>query len=847
MARRLALAIVSVLLIGARGPVEVPLGDLVLRVEAMSKRPLGHGRFERTFAATLHNPTAVDLGEVVVDAASASTSVQVIEGRLRFRSLRAGETRTADALLLVQRRGGRSSAELTYTISSAAPALLTSVPADGAAAVARTDWPVLHFAARPSDEARRGFSFTCDSVAVSIAVHALDPGSLLLNPAPELPPATSCRVGWIGPGDRVHALGFATAEAGAEALVHYDRAIRRRLAPLPDDYFTTPDPASRTGLRVQIPVPAVDSGSQVLFRAVLERTSDFDGFSPHGSIVVRLSDVPDSSRVPRNAAESLDPLSPIVLLDLSPGSTSHGERVGFAAKVRSDQVGAGPLEHVLFVFPAVNLAPGGRYGLVITRRLLVDASRPFGPSVYSAAAFAAPEPGEHGSLARVRPLAEDVLAAAASAELPIPREDVALALRFTAHTNDTIPLAPLAMRSQLEALPPPAFTIDDVSPGFGHVAAIVHGTFESPDWRDGSGNLSRDANGLPQVQSVGSIPFVLALPDRPLGGAPLVIYGHGRPGSAENEVPFFAEVGLAEAGFAVLGITEPLDREVGQNTGLQAQDILLHLLIHKQVPGFWLEAVGEKLALLRLVPELADLDLLPLGAPDGSPDLDVGAPLSYLGISWGGITGQTLLPYAPEIRAANLVAGCGRFTELAIHQEGLRGFSLIAQVGQVFPNVLASELWAGFHAFQLIYDPQEAQAHAAFLYRQPLGVAGTTRKASILWTEGLGDTFAPANASRASAHTIGIPLVAPFQESTPVLDEVASPVEGNVDAATTGGLFQYVPQGYPGLPPTPGCEFEPEGHFCAQTNPAAVRQRVRFFESALDGEAAVIGDPFAEE
>jgi hypothetical protein len=325
-----------------------------------------------------------------------------------------------------------------------------------------------------------------------------------------------------------------------------------------------------------------------------------------------------------------------------------------------------------------------------------------------------------------------------------------------------------------------------------------------------------------------------------------VVYGHGRPGSAEGEVPFFAERGLAEAGFALLGITEPLDREVGQSAFLQGQAILLHLLAHKDVPGFWLQALGEKLALLRLVPELRELDVLPVGSPDGIPELDVDAPLGYLGISNGGVTGQMFLPYAPEIRAANLVAGSGRFTEALIHQErGPLGFSLIDLVGQVFPRVLASELWAGLHTFQMILDPQEAQSHAAFLYRRPLEVGGTLAKASILWTEGLGDSFSPSNASRASAHTIGLPLIAPVHGPTPVLEVLPAPARGNIDAHTTGGLFQFVPDGRSDQPPTPGCEFVFEGHFCAQTVPAAIQQRVVFFETALGEDAPVIVDPFA--
>jgi hypothetical protein len=75
---------------------------------------------------------------------------------------------------------------------------------------------------------------------------------------------------------------------------------------------------------------------------------------------------------------------------------------------------------------------------------------------------------------------------------------------------------------------------------------------------------------------------------------------------------------------------------------------------------------------------------------------------------------------------------------------------------------------------------------------------------------------------------------------------VPAPLRANIDAATTGGLYQYVPAGYFDLPPTPGCEEEPEGHFCADSNPPALRQRVHFFESALGGGPPEIIDPLAE-
>ena len=45
---------------------------------------------------------------------------------------------------------------------------------------------------------------------------------------------------------------------------------------------------------------------------------------------------------------------------------------------------------------------------------------------------------------------------------------------------------------------------------------------------------------------------------------PVTMYQHGSPGSAEREVPGEARDYLAQAGFAVIGFTDPLNREIGQ-------------------------------------------------------------------------------------------------------------------------------------------------------------------------------------------------------------------------------------------------------------------------------------------
>ena len=86
----------------------------------------------------------------------------------------------------------------------------------------------------------------------------------------------------------------------------------------------------------------------------------------------------------------------------------------------------------------------------------------------------------------------------------------------------------------------------------------------------------------------------------------------------------------------------------------------------------------------------------------------------------------------------------------------------------------------------------------------------------------------------------------------PFLPVVRGPLAGNRDDGGTAAFYQFVPRGVPGIPPTPGCvppavspATADEGHFCAQSAPEAVRQRVRFLRSAVDEAAPVAEDPLA--
>jgi pimeloyl-ACP methyl ester carboxylesterase len=302
-------------------------------------------------------------------------------------------------------------------------------------------------------------------------------------------------------------------------------------------------------------------------------------------------------------------------------------------------------------------------------------------------------------------------------------------------------------------------------------------------------------------------------------------------------VPNAARNFLAGAGFAVGGFTDKMNRVAPTSDELQLA-ILANVLLNGESPDYYVETYAEQMAFLRALQSLGALDLLPLGAPDGVPDLDPDA-IVYEGISYGSNNGQAFLAYAPDIRAAGMVVGAVRFIELLEYQDRtlpLGGQPLIQVVLPSFlTGVRAPDLWMGFALFAMTYDRQDPHNHARFIYRDPLPIDGTTRKASMLVVEGIDDSFTSNNSTRSLARQLGgIPQLAPSLVPVPDLPEVAGPIQGNVDADTTAAMVQFAPEGS-GLPPTPGCEFQFEGHYCAQSAPVARAQRVRFYQSALSG------------
>lgn len=647
------------------------------------------------------------------------------------------------------------------------------------------------------------------------------------------------------------AIGGVTGSGGSggnrSATVLYDRTDPTQIAPFPDDYWLFPDASLPTGYRVSLSPPAREADVQVLYLALMNETRELDGFSPTGGIVISLSDRPDASSLPVTPAASLDPSAAMGLFDLTPGSDTFGQRVPFELSPLSRRLPGQRVDHSLVLYPSIPLSPKGRYAMVVTKAAREGTSDTFEPSPFMSAVLGPATPGEAGEITRARDgLGDgvlDVLGDESVVSPPITVDDIALVLRITVRSTDEIPRTPLSMKEQILSLPPPSYSITSVSPGQGHVSAVVRGTWQASNWREDQYFVSRDVNGDPQVTGPLSVPFVLAIPQAAADGpVPVVMFQHGSPGGSEDVVGE-ASTSLAEAGFAVIGFTDTLNRELGQDLDYQNTVLFETLIREWRFPHFAMQTYGDQMGFLRVIEQLGSLDRVPLPNGDGVPDLDLGAPLTYVGISMGSVHGSAFLSYAPEIKAAALAVGAQRQGE-----QYFRGGDFLdifpPNLAELLPHATPTDYWIGLSIFQMIFDHQDAHQHAVFLYRNRLEVAGTTRKASVLVTEGVGDSTVPNNATRSLAWTFGsIPHLEPIWDLSPILEPITGPVTANIDSETTAAFYQFVPAGIPGIPATPGCEFWPDGHSCGQAAPPARLQRALFLRSAVENPVPTIVDP----
>lgn len=760
---------------------------------------------------------------------------------------------------------------------SAASARVESIPADGSEAVAIGLWPELRVAPAGASEAIVGIDLDCQGELRPVRIHRPAPGRIVVQPENRLPAERSCRLAWSRAGTR-EGIAFTTFRAAAapgRALqIVYRRSNPGEVAPIPDDFWTVFDPQSATRLRLALPV-APRSDLREVIEGLRPELGRGDGWSPIGPIVLPISDRIDPDTIPRTVDASVDPASTIALVEIDRERPERGERWPFEAVLRKDRSSIGLEDHALWILPARPLRPGGRYALLVRRGVASESGRAMSEPGQLRAILARRAENRAGvSLLLADQLAPALETSDEALAIPWTRDDLVFALVFTVKSLAGIEADPLALLEGVRAMAGPRIEIERVEAvrdAARPLAALVYGRFATPLWRERRGRaVARDEKGSPRILGRAAQRFVLALPRRAsTTPAPLLVYQHGNPGSAKDEIGSRRQDPFLEAGFAVVGFTDLWNRTpvLGR---LDRREIVLRQVSaladsvrrHAVVPDDWLVTLGEQLALVEALPELAaSLDVLPLAAPDGRPELDASLPIVYEGISQGAFHGQALVAYSDRIRAASLVVGGARLSELALHQAAS---SMVKALPFLFGDFRPIDLWVTLALFQTAIDRQDPHLHALRLHREGraaglgalFGPGSSPGSPSILITAGRGDGYVPNRASRSLAWAMGpLAWIDPPEQAAFLLPRAKAPLRGNLADGTTGAYVEIVPYGSSG-PTAPGCLPEAlplpedvlsEGHFCAQLADESVRRRVHFLRSAVDEAVPTVIDPFAVE
>jgi hypothetical protein len=464
--------------------------------------------------------------------------------------------------------------------------------------------------------------------------------------------------------------------------------------PFPSNWFTVVDDTQNTGQRVNLPLP--DASTHPSDYQDVQVLNTLDGFNMQPRLSIPFDSPIDLSTVTSNTVFLVS------LGDRLPGGDPGGAVVGINQVVWD--VGA----TTLHAQSDALLAQHTRYALIVTN----------GINDSNGAPVEATETFRHIEQTAIGQEYKDELmdALRAAADLGVAEQDIVTATVFTtlsatailekirdqihAATPDPADfnLAPDGSRTvfpldqvtgitwqQQVGVDPASFNTNSVNVDLlriipGAVGQVAYGKYVSPDYQIHPGEYIPQVGtltGSPAVQGMNEIYFDLVLPSsqKPAGGWPVAIFGHGFTFSKDsisslpNVAAVMAEHGIATITINVVGhgfgplstLTVMRSQDDGGpvtfssgGRGLdQNNDHTIEAIEGLNAAPPWTiisnrdglrQTVVDLMQLVRVIEVGMDVD------GDGAPDLDP-SRIYYFGQSLGGIYGTDFLAVEPNVRA----------------------------------------------------------------------------------------------------------------------------------------------------------------------------------------------------
>jgi hypothetical protein len=561
------------------------------------------------------------------------------------------------------------------------------------------------------------------------------------------------------------------------------------LYPWPNDYFTTADPTTDTGLRLNIASDATPSNVQ----GTHIDPTDFnrnDGFSPGQPIVTKVPGLDTQEALAQTGAPTLnslersfDPDQSIVVID-----ASTGQRQLIWAEV--DANASSPANAALEIHPAVNFREGHRY--IVALRNLRDAN---GDPIEAQDSFRTLRdqlPSDNPLINERRAHYQEIFRTLKDAG--IKRKDLYLAWDFTVASERNLSERMLSIRDDAFAqlgdtnlsdlavqggVPPHTDTSVTDFPPCGddgcqagesdQLIRRVQGTFVVPCYLDQVGcpvgsKFLHDppSNPLPTrlPGNTFNANFVCNIPRSAAGNGTVEparpsLYGHGLFGSA-NEVNSGAVVAFASEHNFVMCATNWIGM-ANEDRVYVATQVLTDLSKFSSVPDRVQQGMLDFLYLGRLMDNPAGFNSDPnfqLPSAGGTASVIDPQRLYYVGGSQGGIIGGSLTAVAPDWNRAALGVPGMNYSILVPRSVDFDAFKPFLYGS--YTNELERPLI--FSMLQLLWDRSEANGYAWHMTSDPLP---NTPPHKVILDEAFGDHQVSNFATEVEARTIGAQLREP--------------------------------------------------------------------------------------
>ena len=596
------------------------------------------------------------------------------------------------------------------------------------------------------------------------------------------------------------------------SLALCDGSTHQRYAPLantsldvlPDDFWTTPDAATATGIRLAVDDTTPWIGSVQGFDAVVRDLSRLDGWGTTAALFLRFD--ADVGTVPSGEVASLTNTG-VQLWQLEPTPV----RLPFEATTIDDGT-------TMILAPMLPLRPKTRHALVVTRAHKASGGSCIAPSKTTAALL------ERTVTAPTLIARVPSLEAALSATMIAPADVSAISV----FTTQSIVEESLAVAKDIRARTFKWSQPVTCSKPANKPYQLCEGRFVGQDYRKGREVLPTPQAPLEHIVRVW-------LPKTGSGPWPVIVFGHGLTGAKDQGEPVAVLAAPMNAAVVAIDAVAHGKHPAGGATGLAA--VLKFFGIDAATLSFdflalrdnWRQSTYDKLQLLRLLAQQPDVD------GDGTADLDP-TKMAYVGVSLGGIMGPELLALTDAIGVAVLSVPGGKVSSII---ESSTEFSPLIMAFK--PDTATDgDIARFFPIVQTLIERGDAANWGPHVLTARLpGVDGG--RPSVLMQMAIDDEIVPNVATRALVRGMGVPQVGPELQSVGIVpNKQPLPLSGNLNGGeTTAGLFQFDQ-----ISKSPGKPMQKAGHGSVPASQEALAQDKVFLQSWLAGKVPEIVNPY---